>query len=236
MHCIEAKRDMFAFLDGAVSVERNLEILQHLNLCAACGKRFEAERRFEDRLRDTLQDEPVPATLAPRLDDALDRASAEMRRRETATAARVLPMPRFLRRLTVAAAAMFALVLVGGYATCQGPFQCSMVQAAVEVVDHVDHGDAEVVLTTDPAVASRELAQRGRRDVAIPDLSAAGLSLVGAASVVPAEHIKGTGTMTEYRSTTARVALVTVPMEKAPRSWNRTEDDTGTWYEAEHRG
>ena len=46
MNCIDYLRDMYAFLDGEVSVDRNLEILQHLNLCAGCARRSEGCTRI----------------------------------------------------------------------------------------------------------------------------------------------------------------------------------------------
>jgi hypothetical protein len=242
MRCPDARRDMFAFLDGAVTVERNLEILSHLNMCPPCGKRFEAERRFEECLCEMLRAEAVPAGLASCLQATLDRADADMAAGRARTGAlRLLRgggAGALLWRLAAAAAAAAFVASGAMWISCAGPFQCHYVRAAVEVPERLDSGDAAFCLVTnDAGRLSAAFCGRGASGVEVPDLSAHGFMLVGGAASVPAPAVDGAGMAICYQSPTARVALVRFTTDGvAPESWNRVERDGRGWYEATHRG
>ena len=130
MKCIETRRDMFAFLDGEVTVEKNLEILQHVNLCPPCARRYEAEKRFEEGLDRTLAAETPSAGFRGRLDAALDRADRPVPR---------LPAWRRFRFLALAAAVLLAAVIVSDR-LCLGPFQCPVIRAATEAAEGMESG------------------------------------------------------------------------------------------------
>jgi anti-sigma factor (TIGR02949 family) len=125
--CAETRRDLFAFLDGEVSVERTLEVLQHVNACPGCARRFEAEKRFEEGFDRVLSAEPPPAGMRARLDAALDRAD------------RPLPRIRRFRFLALAAAVLVAAVLVSDR-LCLGPFECPVIRAATEASAGAESG------------------------------------------------------------------------------------------------
>jgi anti-sigma factor RsiW len=256
MRCPDARRDMFAFLDGAVSVERNLEVLAHLNMCPPCGRRFEAERRFEECLCETLRAEPFPSGLSACLEAALDRAEADLaagRSVEDAVAdetPHVAPAGsartgalRLLRgsgarRFGLSAAAAVVLVVGAAWATCTGPFQCHYIQAAVQVPERLESGQSSLCLVTnDCGALAAALCGRGASDAPIPDLAAAGFMLVGGAASVPAPAVDGAGLAVCYQSPSSRMTLVRFPTDGVlPESWNRIDRDGRAWYEASCRG
>lgn len=230
---------MFAFLDGAVSVERNLEILAHLNLCTPCARRFDAERRFESSLADLLRGEPVPADLPSRLAAALDRVDAENGEPAESGAGGGPAGPRpFLRRFAplLAAAAVLAVAgVAGAWATCLGPFQCGAIRGAVTAAENVERcRTALCIQSGDPVEVERSLRERGAKDVVVPDLAITGYRLEGGSVAVPSDTPGLRGDVLEYRSATDRLALVRLHLgDHEPRTWNRVLRDGVEWYEAE---
>jgi anti-sigma factor RsiW len=98
MKCHEAKRHLDLFMDGELSVPENLKVLEHLNLCRACGSVYEGEKALRAELRTQLGSEAAPAGLLEKL---------------AGSAAPVVPFRRFSGRqglLSVAAAAALFLV------------------------------------------------------------------------------------------------------------------------------
>jgi hypothetical protein len=94
MKCHEAKRHLDLFMDGELSVPENLKVLEHLNLCRACGSAYEGEKALRAGLRGTLGAERAPAGLASRVFARLEPAE---------------PVSRFLPRWNLVAAAVFFL-------------------------------------------------------------------------------------------------------------------------------
>lgn len=70
MKCSDVRVQLDLFYDNEISVERNLEILKHLDLCAACRTIYEGEQRLREALRRRSQDLKAPARLAGILDRA----------------------------------------------------------------------------------------------------------------------------------------------------------------------
>jgi hypothetical protein len=72
MRCHEARHRLDPFMDGEISVEENLRVLEHLNLCRACAGAFEGEKALRAVLRRTLgASDAAPAGLEERLAAAL---------------------------------------------------------------------------------------------------------------------------------------------------------------------
>src|SRR5204862_2684300 len=92
MKCHEAKRHLDLFMDGELSVPENLKVLEHLNLCRACGAVYEGEKALRAALRARLGAERAPEGLVERLAQA----------KESAAPLSVLPRRRWL---SIAAAA-----------------------------------------------------------------------------------------------------------------------------------
>jgi hypothetical protein len=103
MKCHEAKRHLDLFMDGELSVPENLKVLEHLNLCRACGGVYEGEKALRAALKSRLGTEEAPAGLAERLAAAGDGVPAKAFRRPGGRA-RLLP--------AAAAAAFFLVALV----------------------------------------------------------------------------------------------------------------------------
>lgn len=90
MRCEEARQYLYPFIDGQIDVERNVQVLAHLNVCPACGAMFESEKRLTELIREKGAPDKAPATLRERCLRALGR---EDRRRWTwrwASAAAIL--------------------------------------------------------------------------------------------------------------------------------------------------
>lgn len=80
MRCEEARQYLYPFIDGQIDVERNVQVLAHLNVCPACGAMFESEKRLTELVREKGAPDKAPAALRERCLRALSR---EDRRRWT---------------------------------------------------------------------------------------------------------------------------------------------------------
>lgn len=86
MTCCDVQRLLYDFLDGVLD-NASIEAMQrHLGSCQHCRAAVEGARSTEERLRATFRNDPVPATLWPRIYADLDRcvspaATTEQRRR-----------------------------------------------------------------------------------------------------------------------------------------------------------
>lgn len=54
MKCAEVRKFIRLYLDSELNSEHSFEVEQHLETCAECAGLFEAERKFDDRLRRFL--------------------------------------------------------------------------------------------------------------------------------------------------------------------------------------
>ncbi len=214
MKCIDILRDMYAFLDGEVPVQRNLEVLQHIHNCPPCAHRFEAEKRVEAGVRDALREE-APSGLRARLGAALEAEGLE-------AAAAPAPRGRLLggrwRFLAAAAAALLLGIVALDYA-CIGPFQCPLLLASVEAADGYAAGTG--------------IAPGG----VVPDLAGQGFETCACRVAVPAPSLGMQACVAEYEGAAGRAALVVFTVgDHAPKPWNRVRREGREWYEAEIDG
>lgn len=63
MNCTDARKYFYAFLDSELEVERNIEVLAHVNMCHACGLKIEKERLLQERVKETVCKVKAPAYL-----------------------------------------------------------------------------------------------------------------------------------------------------------------------------
>jgi hypothetical protein len=63
MNCNSTRKYFYAFLDDELDVERNIEVLAHLDMCCECGQRIEKERQLQTRIRETVCEVKAPAYL-----------------------------------------------------------------------------------------------------------------------------------------------------------------------------
>ncbi len=70
MNCNELRKYVHPYLDDELDVQRNLEILEHLNACDPCRELFDAEEAAWERVRLVASAEKAP----PRFRDDLQRA------------------------------------------------------------------------------------------------------------------------------------------------------------------
>ncbi len=63
MNCNDVRKYFNAFLDDELDVEKNIEMLAHLDICCECGQRMERERLLQRRVRKTVCDVKAPGYL-----------------------------------------------------------------------------------------------------------------------------------------------------------------------------
>lgn len=63
MKCNELNKYRVAFVDGELDVERNLSILEHLNLCFDCSKKFDNEKEFNSLIDRVVKKDKAPLHL-----------------------------------------------------------------------------------------------------------------------------------------------------------------------------
>src|SRR5258708_7370212 len=74
MNCIKARRRLDMYMDNALSLPENLELLEHLNLCRICKDIFGAEEKLRSLLKRELSEPQPSPELASRIKDALRKA------------------------------------------------------------------------------------------------------------------------------------------------------------------
>lgn len=63
MNCTDVRKYFYAFLDNELGVERNIEVLVHINMCHACGLKIERERLLKERVKETVCKVKAPPCL-----------------------------------------------------------------------------------------------------------------------------------------------------------------------------
>ncbi|MGR3318820.1 MAG: zf-HC2 domain-containing protein [Candidatus Anammoxibacter sp.] len=67
MNCNNIRKYFYAFIDGELDVERNIEILAHLDMCYECSRKIEAERILQKRVKETVCKATAPDYLKQKL-------------------------------------------------------------------------------------------------------------------------------------------------------------------------
>lgn len=63
MNCTDVRKYFYAFLDSELDVERNIEVLTHVNMCHACGLKIEKERLLQEKVKETVCKVKAPVYL-----------------------------------------------------------------------------------------------------------------------------------------------------------------------------
>ena len=63
MNCNDVRKYFYAFLDDELDVEKNIEVLGHIDMCCECGQRIEKERHLQTRVRKIVCEVKAPAYL-----------------------------------------------------------------------------------------------------------------------------------------------------------------------------
>lgn len=150
MRCPEIRAFLHPFLDGELDVEKNVVVLQHLELCGCCRDRFEGEKRLLVRVREAIS-ERCPDKLRARMYEACasvacgsaEAAPTPLRPAVPIASPRnprgfTLPWPRLL-----ASSAAVALVFLGLDPLCL--FGCPTVRALTR--EHRAHRSEALPLT-----------------------------------------------------------------------------------------
>jgi hypothetical protein len=63
MNCNDIRKYFYAFLDDELDVEKNIEVLAHLDMCCECSQRMEKDRQLQTRVRETVCEVKAPDYL-----------------------------------------------------------------------------------------------------------------------------------------------------------------------------
>jgi hypothetical protein len=63
MNCNDVRKYFYAFLDDELDVEKNIEVLAHVDMCVVCGQKIEKERLLHKRVRETVSMVKAPDYL-----------------------------------------------------------------------------------------------------------------------------------------------------------------------------
>ena len=63
MNCNDIRKYFYAFIDNELDVEKNIEILAHLDMCYECSQKIERERFLHKRVKETVCMVKAPAYL-----------------------------------------------------------------------------------------------------------------------------------------------------------------------------
>ncbi|MFQ5712712.1 MAG: anti-sigma factor family protein [Candidatus Scalinduaceae bacterium] len=63
MNCNDIRKYFYAFIDNELDVEKNIEILAHLDMCYECSQKIEKERLLHKRVKETVCMVKAPAYL-----------------------------------------------------------------------------------------------------------------------------------------------------------------------------
>lgn len=192
MNCLQFQKYVSAFADGELDVEKNLDALEHLNMCPQCAQRVADIQQMKVALKRALPAETAPPTLAERILRALDD---EMRPPISATTPGRSPVARnrrnmILRLEVILGAAAVLIILLGIRDSFLEPGGPGSPVAFASVVSEVQNehrrcasGDMpqlDPTLPTEREQAARFLCDRMGLDVRAPDLADCGFEFVRA--------------------------------------------------------
>ncbi len=63
MNCNKVRRYFYAFTDNELNVDKNIEVLEHLDMCYECSQYMEKERRLHAKIRETVSKVKAPDYL-----------------------------------------------------------------------------------------------------------------------------------------------------------------------------
>lgn len=63
MNCREVAKFIYAFADGELDTEQNLQVLEHLNVCPTCARKVNLQSELRGRLSDLESGVTAPASL-----------------------------------------------------------------------------------------------------------------------------------------------------------------------------
>ena len=73
MNCNNVRKYFYAFLDGELDVEKNIEVLAHLDMCYECSLKIERERQIQKRVKETACMVNAPAYLKHKILRSVER-------------------------------------------------------------------------------------------------------------------------------------------------------------------
>ena len=73
MNCNDTRKYFYAFLDGELDVEKNVEVLAHLDMCYECSLKIERERLIQKRVKETVCMVNAPAYLEHKILRSVER-------------------------------------------------------------------------------------------------------------------------------------------------------------------
>lgn len=200
MNCVQFRTYLSAFADGELSVEANLEALEHLNMCPDCAARTVDIQSLKVTLREVWPETPAPEGLRQRISAALDSevAKAESPQTDSARGGVIVrrSAPGFLARhglvapLAVAAALAFSVIawrLWPGEQIKPGTMTVVWAQAVADVRDqhlhcvgHMGDRHHDESLGRDVSEVEARLSERLGIPVRVPDLTNHGFRFIGA--------------------------------------------------------
>lgn len=166
MSCRELSDLLYPFVDGELSVEQNVCLLKHLELCPSCAGRVARERELRG-LVERAAKEPAGTDVMALMGAALDRAVQEEAEPEELGAA---PRAALVRWLSLAAALLITLGVGAGLAfgnpfCVKGCPTMRLANAAAQAAD------------TTPTLTLAELRQSFPRPLHVP--AACGIKVEG---------------------------------------------------------
>ena len=90
MDCRRTRIYIGAFADGELDVQRNLEVLEHLNMCPECAARVDNVHKMKSALARASSNTRAPGALRVRINAALEAEEALLRGSADARAASVV--------------------------------------------------------------------------------------------------------------------------------------------------
>jgi hypothetical protein len=76
MNCNDVRKYFYAFIDNELDVERNIEVLAHLDMCYECSQNIERERFIHKRVKETVCTVKAPASLEKTILKNVERKSS----------------------------------------------------------------------------------------------------------------------------------------------------------------
>jgi hypothetical protein len=73
MNCNDIRKYFYAFIDNELDVEKNIEILAHLDMCYECSQKMEKERLLHERVKETVCMVKTPAYLKNKIFESTKR-------------------------------------------------------------------------------------------------------------------------------------------------------------------
>lgn len=176
LSCQECERYIQAFLDQALETKTSLDVHAHLQACAVCAGRTQAEQRVRGFVRERLEATPLPVALQRQI---IVQATQRPTRRGWQAYLPMVGIRGYVLGMATAALCAFAAYGIWPEFASDGDVQKFVRDASLAYSTYTNHHMPLEVVSTDDSTVKRWLNASMENRIKLPGIADAATQIVG---------------------------------------------------------